>query len=337
MESLRVIKSVTVPVRSYSNPTWISQTIDLKYDFMKYLLSVLTGYAVLITPFLHAGTEVDEKAIVASNQTTTEPVPLDLFTWQQAYVFESDLNHGGSLGKQDEIQSEFEYGHRIQLHDNIYLHLGISYDRYDFGSTKAPVPNHLQALAGVVGIDIMHGKDVGAFIEFRPGFYTENDFGISSFDVPIALGTIFVVKPDKLYLFAGAYAAFLQGGYPIYPLGGVIWILNDKVRLMGVMPDPKLIYSATDKLDLWLGGQLVGGSFRTDRNDQILPKKLNGTQVDFDEYRAGLGLTYDLTKTCSLDFSAGCSIQRHFAFHRAGENYRTDPSPYVSLKLKASF
>lgn len=304
---------------------------------MKNSFCILAACSVLIASSIQAGTEVNEKTAIAPDQTTTEPVPLDLFNFQTAYVFESDLNHGGSHGKQDELQTAFEYGHRIQLHDKIYLHLGVSYERYDFGSTDAPVPNHLQAIAGVVGIDIMHGKDVGAFIEFRPGFYTENDFGISSFDCEIAVGRIFVVQPEKLYLFAGAYAAFLSGGYPVYPLGGVIWIASDKVRLMGVLPDPKLIYSATDKLDLWLGGQLVGGSFRTDRNDQIQPKKLNGTQVDFDEYRAGLGLSYDLAKNCSLDFSAGCSIQRHFAFHRAGENYRTDPSPYVSLQLKSSF
>jgi len=304
---------------------------------MKNLLSVLAGCAVLIAPFLQAGPIVDEKTAVASSEAATEPVPLDLFNFQTAYVFESDLNHGGSHGKQDEIQSEIEYGHRIQLHDNIYLHLGFSYERYDFGSTDAPVPDHLQAIAGLVGIDIMHGRDVGAFIEFRPGFYTEDNFGISSFDVPIAVGTIFVVKPDKLYLFGGAYASCLQGGYPVVPLAGVIWIASDKVRLMGVMPDPKLIYSATDKLNLWLGGQLVGGAFRTDHDDSIQPKKLSGTQVDFSDYRAGLGLSYALTRSCILDFSTGCSIQRHFAFHRAGENYRTDPSPYVSLQLKASF
>ena len=239
---------------------------------------------------------------MASSQTTADAVPLDLFKIQQSYVFESDLNHGGSFGKQDEIQSEIEYGHRILLRGNIYLHLGFSYERYDFGSTSAPVPNHLQALAGVVGIDIMHGKDVGAFIEFRPGFYAQNDFGISSFDVPIAVGRIFVLQPDKLYLFAGAYAAFLQGGYPVIPLLGVIWIPNDKVRLMGILPEPKLIYSPTDKLNLWVGGQLVGGSFRTDRNDGIRPRKLSGTQVDFSDYRAGVGLTYAVAKNLQTGF-----------------------------------
>ncbi len=291
---------------------------------------------LVVAPFVSGGTEAD-KAVVATEPATTEEVPLDLIKFETGYVFESDLNHGGSFGKQDEIQNEFEYGHRIRLKGDFYVHVGVAYDRYDFGSTAAPVPNHLQAIAGVIGVDFMHGKDVGAFLQVRPGFYTQNNLGISSFDAPITLGRIFVVQPDKLYIFGGVYASFLRGGTPVLPLAGVIWIPNEKWRLMGVLPDPKLIYSPTKKLDLYLGGQLVGGSFRTDHNDDIRPKKLNGTQVDFSDYRAGIGFTYAFNQQVSLDVAAGYSIQRQFDFSRAGETYRTDPSPYVKLSLQAAF
>jgi hypothetical protein len=178
---------------------------------------------------------------------------------------------------------------------------------------------------------------VGAFIQVRPGFYTQNDFGISSFDIPITLGRIFVLQPDKLYFFAGAYASFLRGGYPVLPLAGVIWIPNDHLRVMGVLPEPKIIYSATKKLDLWIGGELVGGSYRTDANPDVQPHKLSGAQVDFNDYRAGVGVAYEVCPNFTVDLGAGYSIERHFAFHRAGENYRTDPSPYLRLALKADF
>jgi len=302
---------------------------------MKHLLPFAAGSFALALSLAHAGSEDDGKAPVATQQT--ESVPLDLFKFESGYVFESDLNHGGSFGKQGEIQNEFEYGHRIQLSGNFYLHLGVAYDRYDFGSTSAPVPNHLQDIAGVIGVDYMHGKDVGAFLEVRPGFYFQNDIGSSSFDIPITAGGIFVVQEDKLYVFAGAHAAFLHGAFPVLPLAGVIWIPNDHLRLMALAPDPKLIYSPTKKLDLWIGGELVGGSFRTDRNDEIQPHKLSGTQVDFTDYRVGVGLTYDLSKQMTLDIGAGCSIEREFHFARAGETYRTDPSPYVRVQLTAAF
>ncbi len=55
---------------------------------------------------------------------------------------------------------------------------------------------------------------------FGPGFYTENDFDSASFDVPITLGRVFVLQPDRLYVFAGANAAFLRGRWPVIPIAG---------------------------------------------------------------------------------------------------------------------
>jgi hypothetical protein len=304
---------------------------------MRNLFCVLACFTFFLIPlWARAGSESDAQTAIAAPRSL-EPSPLDLFNFEQGYVFESDLNHGGSLGRQDEIQTEFEYGHRVRLSGNLYLHLGLSYDRYDFGSTSAPVPNHLQAFAGVIGVDYLRGKDVGAFFQVRPGFYTQDDIGISSFDAPISVGRIFVVKEDKFYVLLGAYASFLRGGLPVLPIAGVIWIPSDNVRLMGVLPDPKLIYSPTNKLDLWIGGEFVGGSYRTDHNPNIQPRKLDGTQVNFSDYRAGVGLTYQASNSISLTLAGGCSIQREFDFARAGETYRTDPSPYVRLQLSAAF
>jgi hypothetical protein len=276
-----------------------------------------------------------------SSKPANEKVPLDIFETENGYVFESDLNHGGSFGKQDELQNEFEYGHRFLLNGNLYLHLGAAYDRLDFGSTRAPVPDHLQKMAGVIGIDYMHGKDLGAFLQFRPGFYFEDHIGSESFDCPILLGRFWVLQPEKLYVLTAAYASFLRGGLPVMPLVGVVWIPNEKVRLMGVLPEPKLIYSLTKQLDLWVGGQLVGGAFRTDHHPEFDDirhvEKLSGTQVDYYDYRAGVGARYSLTDQIDLDLGGGCSIQRSFNFHRAGEYYRTDPAPYLRFEIKAKF
>ena len=98
-----------------------------------------------------------------------------------------------------------------------------------------------------------------------------------------------------------------------------------------------MIYSPTKNLDLYLGGELAGGSYRTDVNNGITPHKLSGAQVDFSDYRAGVGVAYSVGQNLSVDLGAGYSIQRHFAFHRAGENYRTDPSPFLRLEIKAAF
>ena len=276
-----------------------------------------------------------------SGEKATEKVATDIVETKTGYVFESDLNHGGSFGKQDELQNEFEYAHRFLLNGNLYLHLGLAYDRFDFGNTRAPVPDHLQKMAGVIGIDYMHGKDLGAFLQFRPGFYTEDHIGLESFDCPILIGRFFVLQPDKLYVLTAAYASFLRGGLPVIPLVGVVWVPNEKVRLMGVLPEPRVIYSVSEQLDLWIGGELVGGAFRTDHHPEFnnIPHvdKLSGTQVDYYDYRAGVGATYSLTDQIDLDLGGGYAVQRSFNFHRAGEYYRTDPAPYLRFEIKAKF
>lgn len=305
---------------------------------MKFLALLVSLLATMC--LARAAVPVAQLNGTAEARGADERVPIDIVETKTGYVFESDLNHGGSFGKQDELQTEFEYGHRFLVNGNWYLRLGLSYDRFDFGNTRAPVPVHLQRMAGVISIDYMKGEDIGALLQIKPGFYTEEHLGLASFDCPITLARFFVLQPEKLYFLAGAQAAFLRGGYPVIPVVGLVWIPNDTVRFIGVLPEPRLIYSPNEKLELWVGGEFVGGSFRTDHDDDLVGRhvrKLSGTQVDFWDYRAGLGVTYDLTNMLSIDVGGGCSIQRAFLFHRAGENYRTDPSPYLRMGLKAKF
>ncbi len=267
-------------------------------------------------------------------------VPTDVFEVSSAYIFESDLNHGGSFGEQYEAENRIEYGHRFLINGPWYFHLGFAYDRFDFGNTTAPVPVHLQSAAMVVGVEYMRGADSGAFLQFRPGFYTEEHLGISSFDCPILAGRFWELQPNRLFLLTGVYSAFLKGGYPVLPFVGVVWKPTDQLRFMLVPPNPQIVYSVNKQLDVFIGGELGGGSFRTDHHDEYTGPhvaKLSGTQVDFADYRVGGGLTYSLNKNFLLTGEAGCSIQRAFLYHRAGENYRTDPSPYLQVALRASF
>ncbi|MFZ1220876.1 MAG: hypothetical protein WAO00_16395 [Chthoniobacterales bacterium] len=266
-----------------------------------------------------------------------EPVSLDLIEIESSYVTGSDLHRSVSFGDQDAIQNSLSYAHRILLSGHLYLRLGIDYNRFDFSSTAAPVPDHLQSVAAVVGVDYMHNNDVGAFLQVKPGFYTEDNFDSASFDAPITLGRIFVLKPDHLYLFTGLNASFLRGRFPVVPLVGLIWMPDDKWKVLGLLPEPRIIYSPNDKWDFWMGGELIGGAFRTDRNDTIFPSKLNGAEVDYSEYRAGGGFIYSPCNNVSIDLGGGYSFRREFDFHRADIRYKADGAPYLRLEFKAKF
>lgn len=266
-----------------------------------------------------------------------EKVSRDLVEIESSYVFGSDLHRSGSFGDQDAIQNSFSYAHRVPLSGHLYLHLGIDYNRFDFSSTAAPVPTQLQSVAAVIGVDYMHNNDVGAFLQVKPGIYTENNFDGAAFDAPITLGRIFVLQTDHLYLFTGLNASFLRGRFPVIPIAGLIWMPNDKWKVLGMLPEPRVIYSPNDKWDFWAGGELIGGSFRTDRNNAIIPTKLNGAEVDYSEYRAGGGFIYSPCDNVSVDLGGGYAIRREFDFHRAGIRYKADGAPYLRIEFKAKF
>jgi hypothetical protein len=288
-------------------------------------------------PKVWAASTVQAEVQAVGDNQKPEAVSLDLFEAESSYTLGSDLHRNGSFGDQDSIENSFSYGHRIHLDGHLYLQIGIAYNRFDFSATSAPIPTHLHSVAAVIGVDYMHNNDVGAFISIKPGFYTVDDFNSASFDAPITLGRIFVLQDDHLYLFAGVNAAFLRGRFPVIPLAGLIWMPNDQWKVLGVLPEPRVIYSPNDKMDFWLGGELLGGSFRTDRNDTIVPAKLNGAQVDYSEYRAGGGFIYSPCNNVSIDLGGGYSIRREFDFHRADIKYKADGAPYLRVEFKAKF
>jgi hypothetical protein len=300
------------------------------------ILTLLVFTSAAVRAELESSTATERESN-SKEETDTERVPLDIFETETGYDFETDLNHGGKVGRQDAWQNEIEYGHRFLLSGNWYLHGGLVYNRLDFENTSAPVPVHLQSGALVLGIDYMKGKDLGAIIQFKPGFYTEEHIGLAAFDCPITVARFFVLQEKKLYVLVGANGSFLRASWPVIPVAGLVWIPCEKWRLMGIPPEPRLIYSPNDKLELWIGGEFVGGSFRTDHQNDIVPAKLSGAVVDYADYRAGVGMKYSLTDQIELDLGGGYSVQRDFNFDRADQYFRTDPAPYVRFEFKAKF
>ena len=299
-------------------------------------LSLVLGGVVLAQ-------DASDKQISRTRYATDDATPRDIFNVYGSYVFDSELelddddNPNINFGDQDALQSGINYSHRFHLTGRIYLRAGFGYQRFDFGSTGAPVPSHLQGASALLALEYMVGRDTGAFLQIEPGFYTENDFDRHSFDFPITLGRVFVLQPERTFLFIGANAAFLRGELPVLPLVGLRWRPNTAWTLDLFLPQPRLIYSPNESFDLWAGGQLVGGSFRTDRDDNIFPRRLDGAQIDYSEYRAQVGFTWHPSRDIALEVGGGYAIERRFNFERADIEFDTDPAPYVRVSLRAQF
>ena len=288
--------------------------------------AILTGLVVLLTAL---SARANETSVSSDSPLLTE------ITFDSSYDFSAPVRFAGRvIGHSETLRHKIEGFHRFPVSGPWYLQLGAVYDRLDFGgSAIGLLPSTLQTLAVPVGLVYMVDGHPGFQAELRPGFYFSQEITGGAFDCPFYVGSGIPLIKDRLYGVWGLGTSFLRR-YPVIPTGGIIWLINDRLRLMAYLPEPRLVYDVTDEWQLWAGGEVVAGSFRNGRSTD---PRLNGTVVDYEDYRVGAGAIWSPSRHWKLVAAAGCSVQRNLTFHRANQGYSAGPSPYLRLQLTAAF
>lgn len=296
----------------------------------------LLAIAAVLQPLapLRAGTFA--KSILEPAPAADDIEPLNIVKIRSSYVFDGDFRRGdGRYGSQSALESQFSYNRRIRISGRWYFRMGVNYDRFDFGSSGAPVPNHLQGIAGVLAVEYLVNGEAGFLFETRPGVYFENEINSDAFNAPTVLAMAYPIVKEKLFLVGGViYTGFAE--YAVLPIAGLSWNISDAWKLKLLFPNPRMIYTVNNSVKLWVGGELVGGAYRVDHRDSE-PRKLNEALVDYADYRAGVGVTWTVCSGFTVDAGAGWSVQRVFDFHRAGEKYRVEGAPAITLRGVAEF
>jgi hypothetical protein len=306
---------------------------------------------------LFAGTETAPPDKTVQEQVLDQMTPLDLLNVEASYVGGSTFtikrfNGAGagtqaSYGDPSESEEEIEYGHRFHLFDKLYLRAGVDYQRFDFSQHSAPIPDSLQNLSAEFQLEYVVQGEPAVFLRTRPGvFYSDvHQVHFASIDVPtdaggIIPGTLLYSGLKKVYILVGAHFSLLSK-YPVLPIGGVVWLINDHLRLEAIPPEPRLIYTVSKQLDLFVGGEFLGESYKTAPNPNARPQdqRFNAGIIDFSEYRAGAGLTYSPIKQIDIDLTGGWDLERDFDYYRGDNprNFEQRGAPYAKIRVEAEF
>ncbi len=316
---------------------------------------LLPIFAALVAPT--NGLAAAPDAISGSNDTQLpvvvakedkDKVALDTYEEESTYVggttFREKQFRGPnqrSYGSFDETQFSVDYGHRFKISGPLYLKLGVDYERFDFGTTNAPLPTSLQSLTSTIALEYIVQGEVGAFIESTPGIYYSdiNAVGLGNVDAPTAIGGIVPIG-KKFYLLLGVRYSALSH-YPFYPVLGAIYVFNTHLRIEARPPTPRIIYSYSKKLDFYAGAELLGSAYKRDAISDARPqdRRFSNGVVDFSETRLGGGITYSPTEQIDIDFDGGYSISRDFEYYRgdASKTFKAHPAPYVRIAVSAEF
>lgn len=289
-----------------------------------------------------AGPPMDAKTF---KETVAPPpaIPSDEFSITSSYVGKSDFKGDYRKdGQQEAWEESASYSHRIPLTEHFYLRIGASYSRFDFQSSGAPVPNHLQSAALDLALEYKVNGQTGFFVEASPGLYFANNaVSASSFDAPITLALAYpIFGGNRFYLVAGVTYSSLRA-YTLFPVLGIDWAITDQLHLKLYGTDPRLSYMPCPDWELFAGGQLAGGSFYVENASTKDPDH-NGAQrfggkLDYYEYRGSAGIAYHGFKPFTVEVSAGYVFDREFHFHEEKERVRLDGAPFVQVALSAAF
>ena len=255
-------------------------------------MRILIPLLVAILPaaaFAGTATVSDSSKDKVVQSTECTPNTLDDFIATTDYGFHQNLDRGSANMEveHNDIQLDRRFPLSFLTWPNVpcgqwFFRLGAAYERFDFSiHNETRLPDTLQSAAGIVALEYLYNNQAAFMLETRPGVYFEHKVNAGSFDSPVTLTLAFPLFGKNVFGVVGSYASMLTSP-SVVPIGGIDWMINDKWDLRAVYPEPRLVYHCGKTLDLFAGGELDGGGYKTD-NRNVTPSKLSGSVVTYDQ------------------------------------------------------
>jgi hypothetical protein len=285
----------------------------------------------------------DKDFSTASNEVVEEPYKFSAeFTIEQAYIGGADVQRGGrAVNDFDEYYSNLAFIYTPRIKFGI-LRLGAQWERYSFGFPNGgqQLPNTLQSVNSIVGLDTKFSDSLLFRVEAQPGFYgtSFDHLDGDSFNVPFVLGGTYIYSPDVQFVF-GVGVNF-QSRFPVLPGGGIRWKFAPNWVLNAVLPTPRLEYELNRSVTLFAGADIKANTFRVDDRfgDNHGDTSLNSAWLSYEEVRIGGGAEWKINSSLSFTIEGGYVPYRQFDFHRTEVRYHNESgAPYGAVMLHGAF
>jgi len=257
-----------------------------------------------------------------------------------SFVAAAEVRQGDRvLGDTNVQTSSFIYVASIPVAKAWRLRTGMAWDRFSFGNPdNAPLPDTLQSTSLVLGADVELSDKWLMRFEFQPGIYSDfENVDSNDFNVPMIFGFSYIVDRNLQWVFGAQVNLF--NAIPVMPGAGVRWQFADAWTLSLIFPQPRITYKINEQWQVYAGGELKGGSYRTgnDFGTNSGNPALNNALVNYTEIRAGAGFSYKIHPAVTVDLDGGWVVSRSYDYFRADTKMKSDGAPYAQVALKAKF
>ncbi|HWX17216.1 MAG TPA: DUF6268 family outer membrane beta-barrel protein [Chthoniobacterales bacterium] len=312
----------------------------MKNLLYRRLAAIYSLLALLLVAIPSSADEKSAREISAENNPATSTLSFSgEFVVDETYVGDGDVQRGQHVLRDfDESDTllRFVLTPRIKLG---VLRLGAEWERFSFGfSDRAPLPDTLQALSLVVGLDTQLSDSILLRFQAQPGFYGTDNFESEDVNVPFVIGGTYIYSPNLQFILG--VGIDVERKVPVLPGGGVRWKIARQWVLDAVLPTPRLEFQLNKDLTLYAGGTLKETNFRVgDRfgSTRGIPR-LNQAVLTYSEVRTGAGADWKVSSVMKLSAEAGYQPYRDFDFYRADVRYHQDGgAPYGTISVHGEF
>jgi len=259
---------------------------------------------------------------------------------EETYVGSGDVHDGGrSVRGFDENDSILRFIFTPRTKIGI-LRLGLEWERFGFSvSHTDPIPNMLQSVGFVIGLDTQLSDSILLRVEAEPGAYNTGVESMSDdFNMPFIAGGTYIYNPNLQFI-AGV-SVDIERKYPVLPAAGVRWKVSRQWVIDAVLPKPQIEFEWNRDVTVYVGANVKQTNFRVDENfgDARGNPRLNHAVLSYSEVRTGAGLDWKISPVLTLTAEAGYQPYRSFDFYRAKVRFDQDGgAPYGMISLHGAF
>jgi len=256
------------------------------------------------------------------------------------YVGGARTEGGGTgIGSIDELNSAVRYVLSPQVSRRVLLHFGLEWQRYSFGlSQSAPIPNTLQQINVLLGLDWQFNDQWLFRAELRPGVYSDfHEVGWNDVGAPFVLSAAYLVNADLQWIFGLLIDP--RSNYPVIPALGARWKFGDQWTLRALLPEPRLEYEISEKFIAYFGTGFELGTYRLSDTfgDVRSYPALHRAFLDYLEVRVGPGFSWRIRPQIEIGANAGYMVYRRFDFGDRHPTLSSDPAPYFQISCLLRF
>ena len=264
------------------------------------------------------------------------------YTLEDTYVGGGDVERGPNKSVRDFDEND-SIVHLVFTPRTKFgvLRIGTDWERFSFGlPDHAALPDTLQSVALVMGLDMQLSDSIIVRAEGQPGVYDAefDNLGWDNFNLPFLIGGTYIYSPN-LQLILGV-SVDIERKYPVIPAAGLRWKIASQWLLEAVLPTPRLQYEINKDVSVYVGGNVKQTSYRVDDdfgNANGIPR-LNHAILTYSEVRTGGGFDWKISPVVTFTGEVGYQPYRNFDFYRAEVRYHQDGgAPYGMISLHGAF